>query len=241
MPIHLETLALKLDDNSLGGPAGPFGGHATLVGGLISYWKLKDTADSHGSNTLTNNNGVTFVAGKIGDAANFVAASSQFLHVASNASLQTGDIAFTFSGWFKATSGAGTHCILAKDPAATANEYQLYVDNSDTRLNFAVNDGATKTVSVTGLSTSAWHFFVAWHDPVANKIFLQVDNGSVAETATGTLAVANSGAFGIGALAVPDFSLNDYEGPIDEIGFWKRLLTAQERTDLYNSGAGLTY
>jgi len=31
------------------------------------------------------------------------------------------------------------------------------------------------------------------------------------------------------------------DGRVDEVGFWKRVLTAQERTNLYNAGAGNTY
>lgn len=43
-----------------------------LVDNLISYWSLADVNDAHGSNHLTNTNTVTFVTGKVGDAANFV-------------------------------------------------------------------------------------------------------------------------------------------------------------------------
>ena len=32
-----------------------------------------------------------------------------------------------------------------------------------------------------------------------------------------------------------------WDGLIDEVGFWKRILTAQEKTNLYNAGAGLAY
>jgi hypothetical protein len=43
-----------------------------LRSGLLAFYKLSDTSDSSGrGNTLTNNGGVTFVAGKIGNAAEF--------------------------------------------------------------------------------------------------------------------------------------------------------------------------
>jgi hypothetical protein len=42
----------------------------------------------------------------------------------------------------------------------------------------------------------------------------------------------------IGAFAYAGIYTN---GSIDEVGFWKRVLTADERTWLYNSGAGRTY
>ena len=32
-----------------------------------------------------------------------------------------------------------------------------------------------------------------------------------------------------------------HDGLIDEVGVWSRLLTADEKTALYNSGSGLAY
>ncbi len=34
---------------------------------------------------------------------------------------------------------------------------------------------------------------------------------------------------------------NDLIGRVDEITIWKRLLTTQEKADMYNAGAGLAY
>ena len=34
---------------------------------------------------------------------------------------------------------------------------------------------------------------------------------------------------------------NEFEGEIDELGIWSRVLTADEVTELWNGGAGITY
>ncbi len=47
-----------------------------------------------------------------------------------------------------------------------------------------------------------------------------------------------AGEFQVGAISSTSLWWN---GSIDEFGFWKRVLTSQERTDLYAAGAGLTY
>jgi hypothetical protein len=42
---------------------------------------------------------------------------------------------------------------------------------------------------------------------------------------------------GRGGVASPQY----HDGRIDEVGIWKRVLTAAERTQLYNGGLGYTY
>ena len=51
----------------------------TLLTNLISYYKLDDVNDYYASNNLTNNNTVTFVTGKIGNAGDFEVDSTQYL------------------------------------------------------------------------------------------------------------------------------------------------------------------
>ena len=72
-----------------------------LTDSLISYWKLDEASgnatDSHGTNTLTDTNTVTSVAGKINTARYFTNANTEFFTLADNASLSTGDIDFTIN------------------------------------------------------------------------------------------------------------------------------------------------
>jgi hypothetical protein len=42
-------------------------------------------------------------------------------------------------------------------------------------------------------------------------------------------------------LGTYDGSTNNWNGQIDEVGYWKRVLTSGERTSLYGGGSGLAY
>ncbi len=222
----------------------------SLLTSLISYWKLDEAsgsrADAHGSNTLTDNNTVGSATGKIGDAADFELSNSEYLSHASNSDLETGDIDWTFAAWVNADSlSAGFQTILSKD-ATAAREYLIYYeDGSTNRFSVAVFVGVSTVVlradTLGAASTGTWYYVVIWHDSTADTINIQVNNGAVDSSATGgSLNAATAAEFRVGGRATIA-SLIPWDGLIDEVGFWKRTLTTQERTDLYNAGVGFTY
>ena len=216
-----------------------------LTKNLISFWRLGEAnganrVDYYGTNTLTNNNTVTQVGGKVGNASQFVAASSQSLSIADNASLSTGDIDFTIVAWVYLDSKAAEGDIIAKD-ASGQREYNLrYVSVGD-RFNFTVSNDGTATTSLDAStlgspSTSTWYFLVAWHDSIANTINIQANDGTVDSVAHTTGVFDGTAAFGIGTST---FANTFFDGRIDAVGFWKRVLSSSERSFLYNSGNGI--
>ena len=220
----------------------------TLPTSLISYWKLDETSgtrvDSFGTNDLTDNNTVTSGTGKVGNAGQFTLSNSEYLSHADNASLSTGDIDFTIACWFNPDSIAVNSCLMAKGVASVSfgDEYDLrLLSASSVRL--TVNDGVSVSNTVEGggpFSTGAWYFIVAWHDSVANTINIQVNNGGILSGAHSAGSYNSTGQFLIGAVPTTIPS-SFWDGRIDEVGFWKKVLTSQERTDLYNNGNGNTY
>ncbi|GAG88612.1 unnamed protein product, partial [marine sediment metagenome] len=61
---------------------------------------------------------------------------------------------------------------------------------------------------------------------------IQVDDGAIDTLGTGgALQAPGAAEFQIGSRQGPNSPL---DGRVDEVGFWKRLLTADERTALYN-------
>jgi hypothetical protein len=218
--------------------------------GLVSYWKLDETsgtrADSHGTNNLTDNNTVLSAAGIISNAADFEQSNSEYLSAASNSTLQTGNINFTFAGWFKLESTTNPQVIIGKDVDSPggSRDYVIYFLPS-TGLTFFINGGGLSTteVSTTGLTftVGTWYFFVAWHDAAADTLNIQVNDGTVFSSSTGgTVPNASGAEFRIGAMAYNSVEMY-FDGLIDEVGFWKVVLTPTQRTYLYNSGAGRTY
>jgi hypothetical protein len=67
---------------------------------------------------------------------------------------------------------------------------------------------------------------------------IQVNNGPVDSLPYSSGVAISTSPFAIGATGN---AIDLLDGAVDEVGFWKRVLTAQERTALYNSGLGLTY
>jgi hypothetical protein len=224
-----------------------------LLTSLAAYWKLDESSagsspvtrsDSIGGMHLTDNNTVASATGIISNGGAFVVADQTSLSHVNDAVLQMGDIDFTLTAWANPSTTTGFPAVVSKDNSAGTRDYMIQIGYPTTAkfgFQVALAAGGTKNVANTlALSTGQWYFVVAWHDATADKIYLQVNNGTPAELATtGALASPSTNTFRIGAYGGSDN--NWWGGTIDEVGIWKRVLTATERTALYNGGAGFTY
>src|SRR5678815_408362 len=212
---------------------------------LTSHWKF-DTfaaqfADSKGSLGLTNFiDGIT--TGLMGSAANFVAASDDFLE-STDTGLQTGDITFGFTGRLNPYSsvGADEH-VLGRWYTAGNRSYRLIITGG--KLRWDVSNDGTATVSVTHphvLVDNTWIFFAVWHDSVANTINIKVNNEttqSVAHT-TGVLTAGLANFY----IGLDQFtSASTLDARVDSLSFWKNgFPTESELASLFNSGLGFDY
>ena len=99
--------------------------------------------------------------------------------------------------------------------------------------------GIRQTPIFGALSDSTWYFVVAWHDSVNNEVGLQINN-TTPDTASYSLGVrAGTNACFIGAQSPS--ATNPESGRGDQYCFWKTILTADQKTSLYNGGSGLAY
>lgn len=225
------------------------GGYSMDTTSLISYWQLEeasgDRADAWGSNDLTPTNTPANAAGIVGNAVALVTASSQQLVVASNATLQSGNIDHTISAWIYPTANSSSSCIVCKtdiDAAANAAGYEwMLYQVSNTKVRFLVGKGGngtgTNSSNVTSdvdITLNAWNYVEGFYD-AANVLVGVVVNGTVKTAASTTVPGTSTGSVRIGAIG-PGSSY--FGGRIDEVSFWKRLLTSDERAYLYNGGAG---
>ena len=223
----------------------------SLLAGLVDYWPLHEASgDAYGMNTanqLTDTNTVTQNPGIVDFARQFTAANSERFTVASNANLQAGDIDFTVAAWVYLDSKPANNIQgVSKDSAtAGAREYILAWDNGGDRFYFAVyraTDSA-KIATANNLGApalSTWYFLVGWHDATGDTVNIEANgSGAIDSTATtGALQAASTAAFNIGARSN---ATQFWNGRICEVGFWKRILTQQERVWLYNNGLGRTW
>ncbi|MFZ5883292.1 MAG: LamG domain-containing protein, partial [Chloroflexota bacterium] len=225
----------------------------TLENALSGYWPLNEASgtrnDVKGTSHLTANGtgGVGSGTGKVSNAADFESTESDFLEVADNTTLSTGDIDFTVSAWVKLESeSAGTtqEVIVSKSDSAGVREYELYYTGAtEDSFRFTMfNSGGSivcNTIVSPSPSVGTWYFLTAWHDSAANTCSISVDNGtpvSAAETGVSSDTTSN---FRVGAQYTTEQEF--FDGLIDEVGFWKKVLSSQERTDLYNSGNANSY
>ncbi len=226
----------------------------TLTTSLISYWKLDETSgtriDSKGSNNMTVTNGVSYAGGKMGNAGVFTEAagaedraSQTYLQVADNASISAGDTNFTFGGWVYMGAKSHDMSIVAKGDSGAANEFNLKYNSSSDRFEFWVHNGSALTSILASNfgapSINTWYYVVAWHDATNNQLGIQINNGTANTSSYSNGVQDNTSRFLIGTWQ--DTPNQEWVGRIDELGFWRKILSTQEKTDLYNSGGGNTY
>jgi len=228
----------------------------SLFNNLVSWWTLDETSagmapvvrlDSHGANHLTDNGTTPSTAGKISLATQHTNAVPDWLSHVSNADLQTGDIDFTFTGWVYLDNLATSQMLIAKDNnVAGEREYYLKYQTGVNRFQAAVFRAVDAPVLVNantlGLPVvGTWYFIAIWHNAAADTINIQVNNGGIDSVATGgALQAASAAEFQIGKREFAGAE-EPLDGRVDEVGFWKRLLTVEEKTALYNSGIGVGY
>lgn len=197
-------------------------------------------------NNLTNNNIATQVAGNASPGVSgvqFVAASVQFLSIASNASLTMGGTSWELTTWLKFNSrpGAGFFPgIIGKWGPNTGLEYLLYYDGTASRISALASPDGVATVSLNhaAIATGVWFFLDLYFDLPNQLLNFRVNDapatGIASVALTDTFAGTNK--FEVGST---DFGAPFLDGVVDGSNLWKRLLTPTERTELYNAGAGL--
>lgn len=220
------------------------------IAGLVAWWRLNESsgarADAHGGNALTDNNTVAAAAGVHGQAADFEADNSEYLSRADNAALSLGDIDATLGAWARLESKGATRTLFSKfESSGNQREYRLIYDSALDRFVWSVSSDGTSGGEVTvradalgSPATNTWYFLIVWHDAAGNQLGIQANNGA-GNTAGHSAGIFNgTAAFRIGAAGGPSQFM---DGRVDEVFLYKRLLTTDERTWLYSSGAGRHY
>ncbi|MBI1833213.1 MAG: hypothetical protein HYR90_00080 [Candidatus Andersenbacteria bacterium] len=217
--------------------------------GLIGYWKMDagtgtTVVDSSGygfNGTLTNSaGGWTSSAPSVNFTDPYALdfdGTDDYVDIADTDTLDVGPTAdFTISGWFNRDTFTTMDTILAKkENTATTPGYLLYIHDTLDVLGFKVADGLT-AYSVTSTSTftsTGWnHFVVVWdQDSSANtKMYI---NGVAEGTPSGTIGnvgdLSNSLSLRFGTESDDG---NPFDGKLDDIRIYNRVLTAQEVNSL---------
>lgn len=222
------------------------GGSSSLNTDLIAFWKMDETSgtrvDSEPTGTpqdLTDNNTVASATGKIVNAGRYVSANSESLTRANSADLSTGDIDFTISAWVVVTTSTNVQrIILSKTESGPGDEYALYMVSSGNFAFFIANGASYRIVTNnTSIVVGNYYHVVCWHNAAGDTVNIRVNDSTTATQSTGgTIPDSGGATFQIGSYRATQY----WNGDIDEVGFWKKVLSASEITELYNAGAGKT-
>ena len=207
-----------------------------LWNGLVAYWRADNTSnDSLGTYNGTLINGATYGTGIINqgfslDGVNDYVSISPTLGTSFSAPTS----AHSYSAWIYKT-GSGQRFIVqnGKNDMGTS-----MVVTSGGSLGLFYRGGFNVIGSSSGFITlNTWIHCVVTYDGAGNVEFykngVSAGSGSVSWTdGTGTCNTYIGTFIG---------TSNYFNGPIDEIGAWSRVLTPTEVTELYNGGLGKQY
>lgn len=217
----------------------------TLINGVLSYYKFdSDTNDDVGSHNLTNNGATSSTSGKINGAYDYV--TNDYMDTSNSTDYE--ESSFTVSLWCKPSAFPDHMTVIGMfyRPGAALNLYGWFLEwRSDGEFIFWEYNGGTsanlaRTNPTKYTSTSTWYHVVLVQNGLGNnKIYV---NGSLVHSDTGITMAYSTGNHDLKIGVKDDNGLTRYlSGSVDEVGYWNRVLTDPEITELYNSGSGLQY
>jgi hypothetical protein len=222
---------------------------STLMNNLIAVYKAESNAnDSLGNYNGTPVGGLTYTAGKSGNAFTFNGTTA---YVDMGDVMDVGINSWTYSFWFNANSITDYTSLFSKMLAGSSQgriisffEFGklVFFFQPETSINAQV-------ASTTTISTNTWYHVTLVLDRLDKlKIYLNgtLNNGTASNNNLVPFVVSNYNTnhpFRIGAQTAgnnvdPIAFLN---GKIDEFNVWNRVLTTTEITELYNAGTGKFY
>lgn len=215
--------------------------------GALGIYHLSDVNDSSGnSNTLTNNNTVTFDSSRIGNGANFGSSNTnKYLNRATNMGIDGG--ACTFNYWVKMQTEIGSAFQYFFGQGSNTTKVKFYCkydyNGGARRLEFSrtKNTVANQTVQITGaIGTTAWNMHTLTYDGTTLRAYINgIERGNTAASGNGTTNGYNGFAIGAG------FNENDLGGIsyysstyIDEFAVFNKALSAMEIRRWYGWSTG---
>ncbi len=216
---------------------------ATLTSGLVAYWKLDDgsgttATDASGNGyhgTLVNMNpGTDWVSGKIGVALDFDG-SNDYVDIGSGLSPLTD---FTVAAWVNPVKSDVDLHIISKGNNGTNTQWELTTSTVSGQVDFRAwssGTGPSGVRSTLSLPVGSWTHVVGTYDGTTWRIYW---NGVLDNTSTMPGPVATAYNIYIGAVDIVGSPGQFWEGLIDDVRIYDRVLTDSEIQSLYLLGGG---
>lgn len=208
---------------------------ADAVEGAIGWWKGEgNTLSAIGSDTATWIGTAGYATGKVGTAFNLD--GNTYLKIADQASHKPSTI--TTEAWIYATQFDGWDSIIAKGSLTSyENSYWLGIEGGKaTFYTRHTGSGVGLSKDANSLALNQWYHLVGTDDGVTRSLYV---NGTLVDSdaVSGSLVYEN----GVPLLIGEDWNYGAesyirFNGRLDEVGIYGRVLTAAEITANYNNG-----
>jgi len=206
--------------------------------GLIGHWSFTGNAlDESGNGNNGTVNGATLTTDRFGNENSaYSFDGNDWIEVSDNNSLHFTTNEITVSVWFKKSSLTTGEVILQKQSGIGSTQSGINLGFTANTLEIAgiVGAGAPLNLTISNSSefiNSEWHHFVYTFVNVTGSIF--VDNLEIATSVVDGSFLGNNTENLIFGYGLP---LNNwfYNGELDDIRIYNRVLTEEEITSLYN-------
>jgi hypothetical protein len=213
---------------------------STLWDGLLAYYTADNTPnDALGTYNGTLVNGATYGTGKINNGFIFDGVND-YINLGNNFNFDN-TLPFTVSAWVY-TSSTTIQTYFSK--LLNFYGYELTI-NFGTGIRFYIkgSNGGSIDLSINGQSENVWQNIVFTYDGSRTALgvngyvngVLRTKNITSNNLSSSSVIAQSAQISGRAGVSQP------FNGIIDEIGIWNKVLTEEEVTELYNSGSGLQY
>jgi hypothetical protein len=211
------------------------------IPGMIAWWRAEGAAeDAVGTHDGTTPwGGVTYPRGKIGKAFDFPGEIERVSIPDAPDFVLTN--AFSIEGWIYPRQLTG-FVTLRGDARWGHDAWTVHMDHIPGYLSFQIDDDSTNYVEIDApVQTNQWQHFAATFD-TTNGLQLYINGILAAKTNTtvvpvGVLDPTQDPSVGIGNSGVTYSDNFPFDGMIDELAIYSRVLTPTEIQNIYNTGS----
>jgi hypothetical protein len=206
-------------------------------------WKLDETSGTTTYDSVDTNNGAfngddpCWVTGKFNGAVDFNGVNDYFSVASLDSAYDAGSI-FTIAGWFKTSQSEGSQTIVGQwsQDGGFYYGWQVLVESNKVVAKFGGDVGMTEITGIKNVTDGEWHHFALANNGSSSAV-LYVDGeldgtyGPKYMEFYGTKFRIGDGSYGNGTLEGGPFN-----GVIDDVMIFNRLLSAEEAGQLYEGG-----
>ena len=215
-----------------------------LWNNLVAYYTGDNTPnDAKGTANGTLINGATYSTGKINNGFSFDGIND-YANFGNNLDFN-GSTPFSFNFWVSPTAATANAVFFSKYDGTKG--YLIRKSANGNYVNIAIVSSGSSYISVSSNSivipSNSYNMITVTYNGTPNISGIKIYVNATSDTLTAlyqafTTSASNTSNFLMGSLAT---NANFYNGVIDEVAVWNRVITSTEVTELYNSGAGKQY